>query len=243
MNSTQQTALVTGGNKGIGFETARQLAQQGFTVWLGCRDQGRGEAAVRELAPDGDVRFVRLDVTDEASVRAAAAHIGDTSGALDVLINNAGIVVGEGEGHVSTVRAETIQQIFDVNFYGTLRVTQAFLPLVQKARAGRIMNVSSSMGSLTTITDPTQPWGQMPAFGYSSSKSLLNALTGWLGNELAGSSVKVNSVCPGYNSTDLNGHQGTQHPSQGAKVVVHAATLPDDGPSGRFFDVNGTVGW
>jgi NAD(P)-dependent dehydrogenase (short-subunit alcohol dehydrogenase family) len=243
MNTVKQTALVTGANKGIGFETARQLAQLGFTVWLGCRDQERGEAAVKELAGDGDVRLVSLDVTDTESVRAAAVRIGDETGALDVLVNNAGVAIGEGEGLPSTVRPETIQRTLDVNFYGALRVTQVFLPLLQKAQAGRIVNVSTTLGSITTLVSPGSPLGQVPAFAYPVSKTLLNALTGWLAVELRGTPVKVNSVCPGSNATDMNPGPGTQHPSEGAKVVVRAATLETDGPTGSFFDVNGTVSW
>ncbi|GAA2412425.1 SDR family NAD(P)-dependent oxidoreductase [Actinomadura vinacea] len=241
--TTKRTALVTGANKGIGFETARQLAQQSFTVWLGCRDQGRGEVAAKELADDGDVRFVGLDVTDTESVRAAVAHISDNIGALDVLVNNAGVAIGEGEGLPSIVRLETIRRTFDVNFYGALRVTQEFSPLVQRAQAGRIVNVSSMMGSITTLVSPDNPLGQFPAFAYPASKTLINALTGWFAVELNDTPIEINSVCPGYNATDLNNNLGTQHPSQGAKVVVRAATLPADGPSGSFFDVNGPVGW
>lgn len=243
MNTTKQSALVTGANKGIGFETARQLARQGFTVWLGCRHEGRGEAAARDLAGDGDVRFVGLDVTDDESVRAAAAHVGDATGALDVLVNNAGVAIGEGEGLPSTVRPETVRRTFDVNFLGALRVTQAFLPLVRKAPAGRIVNVSSTMGSITTLVSPGTPLGQFPAFAYPASKTAVNTLTGWLALELDDTPIKINSVCPGYVATDLNNHLGTQSPAEGAKVVVHAATLPADGPSGGFFDANGPVGW
>ncbi|MET0494630.1 MAG: SDR family oxidoreductase [Actinoplanes sp.] len=242
--TTTKTALVTGANKGIGFETARQLAQQGFTVWLGARDQERGESAAKELAGDGDVRLVSLDVTDAASVRAAAARIGDETGALDVLVNNAGVAIGEGEGPPSSVGLETIRRTFDVNLYGALRVTQAFLPLVRRARAGRIVNVSSTMGSITTLVAPGNPLGQFGiSYAYSTSKTLVNTLTGSLAVELGDTPIKVNSVCPGYNDTDLNNHQGTQHPAEGAKIVVRAATLPADGPTGSFFDVNGPVGW
>lgn len=243
MNITKQTALVTGANKGIGFEAARQLAQRGYTVWLGCRDQERGESAVKELADDGDVRFVSLDVTDAASVAAAAAHIAAESDALDVLVNNAAIAPGEGEGRPSAVRPETIHRALDVNVYGALRVTQAFLPLVRKARAGRIVNVSTTLGSITALTSPGSPLAHIPAFAYPASKTLLNALTGWLAVELSGTPLKVNSVCPGINATDLNPTPGAQHPSEGAKVVVRAATLKADGPTGTFFDVNGPVSW
>jgi NAD(P)-dependent dehydrogenase (short-subunit alcohol dehydrogenase family) len=241
VNITKQTALVTGANKGLGLETARQLARQGFTVWLGCRDQERGEFAAKELAGDGDVRFVSLDVTDTESVRAAAARIRDEAGALDVLVNNAGVAIGEGEGLPSAVQQETIQRTLDVNVYGALRVTQAFLPLVRKAQAGRIVNVSSTLGSITALTSPGSPLGHIPAFAYPASKTLLNALTGWLAVELSGTRVKVNSVCPGSNATDMN--PGAQHPSEGAKVIVRAATLGADGPTGSFFDVNGPVRW
>ncbi|MCD5310624.1 SDR family oxidoreductase [Kineosporia babensis] len=244
MTTTHQTALVTGANKGIGFETARQLAQQGFTVWLGCRDAGRGEAAAKDLAADGDVRFVQLDVTDADSIQAAQEHIADRSGVLDVLINNAGIALGDQEGPASTMRPETIEKTFDVNYYGTLRVTQAFLPLVRKAEAGRIVNLSSSMGSLSMLTAPEQPLAQFGlSYAYATSKTLVSTLTGWLAVELKDTPVKVNSVCPGFNATDMNGNMGTQHPSEGAKVVVQAATLPADGPSGSFFDAGGPVGW
>ncbi|GAA2712672.1 SDR family oxidoreductase [Actinoplanes palleronii] len=244
MTTTHKTALVTGANKGIGFETARQLARQGFTVWLGCRDQGRGEAAAKELAADGDVRFVRLDVTDTAGIRAASEHIAEQSGALDVLINNAAIALGDQEGPPSTVGIETIEKTLDVNFYGTLRVTQAFLPLVRKAEAGRIVNLSSSMGSLTMLTAPGQPLAPFGmSYAYATSKTLVSTLTGWFAVELKDTPVKVNAVCPGFNATDMNGNTGTQHPSEGAKVVVRAATLPADGPSGSFFDAAGPVGW
>jgi NAD(P)-dependent dehydrogenase (short-subunit alcohol dehydrogenase family) len=243
MTNTKQIALVTGANKGIGFETARQLAQRGFVVWLGCRDEARGVAAARALASDGEVRFVRLDVTDDESVRAAAARIERDSGALDALVNNAGIAPGDGEGSPSAVRLDTIERTFDVNFYGALRVTQQLLPLLRKADAARIVNVSSTVGSLAALLSPGSFLVHLPAFAYASSKTALNALTAWLAVELRDTAIKVNAVCPGYNATDLNNHTGTQPPSEGAKVVVRAATLAADGPSGTFFDVNGTVGW
>ena len=243
MNTRNQTALVTGANKGIGFETVRQLAQLGFTVWLGSRDQERGEAALKELADEGDVRLIGLDVTDPESVSAAVVRISDETGALDVLVNNAGTAMCEGDGRPSTVRQETIQQTFDVNFYGALRVTQAFLPLVEKAQAGRIVNVSSTVGSITTLVSAGNPFGQLPVFAYPASKTLLNAFTGWLAVEFKDTPIKINSVCPGNNATDMNPTPGAQHPSEGAKVVVRAATLEADGPTGSFFGLTGPVGW
>lgn len=174
MNETKQTALVTGANEGIGFDTARQLAQRGFTVWLGCRDEGRGVAAAKKLAKDGDVRFVRLDVTDVESVRAAAARVERETGALDVLVNNAAIFVKD-DSLPGTIPLDAIVRTYDVNFYGVLRVTQAFLPLVRKAKAGRIVNVSSTLGSVTAITAPDSPLTAFPAFAYASSKTALGA--------------------------------------------------------------------
>lgn len=243
MDTTKKTALVTGANKGIGLEAARQLAQQGFTVWLGSRDQARGEAAVKELSDDGDVRFISLDVTDGDSVAAAAERVGEETGALDVLVNNAGAAVADGEGRPSTVQLETIRRTFDVNLYGALRVTQAFLPLVQQAPAGRVVNVSSTLGSITTLVSPGSPLAQFPFFAYPASKTVLNALTAWLAVELEDTPIKVNSVCPGSNSTDMNPNPNAQHPAEGAKVVVRAATLNADGPTGSFFDANGPVDW
>lgn len=199
-------------------------------------------AAAKALAKDGDVRFVRLDVTDLESVRAAAVRVERETGALDVLVNNAAIVVKE-DGLPGTIPLDAIARTYDVNLYGVLRVTQAFLPLVRKAKAGRIVNVSSTLGSVTAVTAPNSPLAQFPSFAYASSKTALGALTGWLAVELKDSSIKVNAICPGYNATDMNDNKGTQHPSEGANVVVRAATLPADGPSGTFFDVNGTVGW
>lgn len=244
MTHPQRTALVTGANKGIGFETARELARRGYVVWLGCRDEVRGSAAAAALAEDGDVRFVRLDVTDADSVRAAAARMGTT--ALDVLVNNAAVLL-DADGPPSKLSLETIDRTFDVNFRGAWRVIEAFLPLVMRAPAGRIVNVSSTMGSLAAISTPDTPLAplvaQYPNFAYAASKTALNALTTWLAIELAGATVKVTSVCPGYNATDLNHHAGTQHPSEGAKVVVYAATLGPDGPQGAFLDAAGVVPW
>lgn len=246
MNDTEQTALVTGANKGIGFEIARQLAQRGFVVWLGCRDQARGVAAAKALASEGDVRFVRLDVTDLESVRAASERIGGDTRALDVLVNNAGILL-EGDGHPGTLSLDIAERTFDVNFYGVLRVTQAFLPLVRASKAGRIVNVSSTMGALTAVSDPdgflAPLVAQYPNFAYAASKTALSALTAWLHVELAGTPIKVNAVCPGYNATDMNNHAGTLHPSEGAKVVVRAATLGEEGPSGTFMNAEGAMAW
>lgn len=241
MTTSNRIALVTGGNKGLGFETARQLARQGFIVWLGARDRVRGQAAAAELSTDGDVRFIQLDVTDADSVDAAAQRVGQETG-LDVLVNNAGIAVADGDGRPSAVELDTIQRTYAVNLLGPLRVTQAFLPLLRRSPAGRIVNVSSTLGSLTAVTSPENPFAQVPAFAYTTSKTTLNAVTAWLAVELADTTIKVNSVCPGSNQTDMNA-AGTQPASEGAKVIVHAATLSQDGPTGSFIDATGPVPW
>lgn len=242
MTDRKRTALVTGANKGIGLETARQLAERRYIVWLGCRDEERGARAAQELASHGDVRFVPLDVADSESTRAASVRIERETGALDALVNNAGVLL-EGDSLPGTVPLELVERTFDVNFYGVLRVTQAFLPLVRRSSAGRIVNVSSTMGSATVVAAPGSPLAQFPTFAYAASKTALGALTAWLAVELGGSTIKVNAVCPGYNATDMNHHRGTLHPSEGAKVVVRAATLGPDGPHGTFFDAAGTVAW
>lgn len=242
MNSEKLVALVTGANKGLGFEAARQLAQRGYVVWLGCRDEGRGVAAAKELAQDGDVRFARLDVTDAESVRAAAARVERESGVLDALVNNAAILLDD-DALPGAVSLDIVQKTFDVNVYGMLRVTQAFLPLVRKSDAGRIVNVSSTMGSVAMVSMPNSPLAQFPTFAYAASKTTVSAITAWLAIELAGTNIKVNAICPGYSATDMNHHRGTQHPSEGAKVVVRAATLGADGPRGTFVDAYGVVNW
>ena len=244
--TNKKTALVTGANKGIGFETARQLAQQGFLVWLGSRDAGRGEKAAKELAKEGDVRFVSLDVTDDASVRAAAARISEETGALDVLVNNAAIIAA-GDGLPSAATIDSIERTFETNLLGAIRVTQAFLPLVKRSSAGRIVNVSSSMGSVATLSmaeSPLTPYlAAFPNFAYAASKTALGAFTAWLAFELKDTAIKVNALCPGFNATDMNNHTGTLHPSEGAKLAVRAATFDASGPTGTFFNADGAVGW
>ncbi|GAA3864105.1 SDR family oxidoreductase [Streptomyces sedi] len=246
-NSTKRTALVTGANKGIGLETARQLAEAGYTVWIGSRDPDQGRAAAETLSTHGEIRVVVLDVTDENSVHSAAAEIGAAHESLDVLVNNAAVAKVEGEGPPSAVSLETVREDLEVNFFGPLRVTQAFLPLIKESPEGRIVNVSSKMASLSPLDDPEsiQRAAQraFPVFAYPVSKTALNSLTGWLAAELADTPIKVNSVCPGANKTDMNSDPSGQHPSEGAKVAVHAATLHADGPTGSFFDIDGPAPW
>jgi NAD(P)-dependent dehydrogenase (short-subunit alcohol dehydrogenase family) len=244
MNQTK-TALVTGANKGIGRETARRLAELGMTVLVGARDRRRGEAAVMSLrtnSHDVDVHLVHLDVADEASVARAAADVTARFGKLDVLVNNAAIAIGSGPPSKQGVAS--MRELFATNVFGLVAVTQAFLPLLEKAPAARIVNVSTSLGSLRLSADPENPVSQQGAvFGYSASKTVVNAFTVRLANELRSKNVKINSACPGYVATDLNQHRGVRTVEEGAEIIVRLATLPEDGPTAGFFDDAGTVPW
>jgi NAD(P)-dependent dehydrogenase (short-subunit alcohol dehydrogenase family) len=236
-------ALVTGANKGIGRETARRLAELGMTVLVGARDRARGEAAVNELRESSrDVHLVVLDVADEKRVARAAADVAERFGKLDVLVNNAGIAFGASSP--SDQALEAMRHIFATNVFGPIAVAQAFLPLLEKAPAARMVNVSSSVGSLGLATDPESPIAQMVGlFGYAASKTALNAFTLRLANELCDKRIKVNAACPGYVATDLNRHTGPRSVEQGAEIIVRLATLPDDGPTGGFFNDAGRVPW
>jgi NAD(P)-dependent dehydrogenase (short-subunit alcohol dehydrogenase family) len=241
------TALITGANKGIGFETARQLAARGMTVFLGARDPGRGGDAERALRADGlDARFVQLDVTDEKSIATAATLISDGFGALDVLVNNAGITTSGGPPSETSLSG--LREILDTNVLGVIAVTNTVLPLLLRAPAARIVNVSSELGSVTFMTDRSSPaWGMPASISYPASKSMLNMVTAMYAKELAGTGIKVNAANPGYCATDLNGHTGFRSAAQGAEVSVHLATLPDDGPTGtlwgyRWGDADGGYG-
>jgi len=238
-----KTALVTGANKGIGRETARRLAELGMTVLIGARDRARGEAAVEVLRKDSrDVQLVVLDVADEHSIARAVAEVAERFGKLDVLVNNAGISLGAGPP--SSQGLEAMRQLFATNVFGPIAVAQAFLPLLEKAPAARIVNVSSAVGSLGLAADPEGPIAQLGnLFGYAASKTTLNAFTVRLANELRDKRIKVNAACPGYVATDLNRHTGPRSVEQGAEIIVRLATLPDDGPTGGFFNDAGRVPW
>lgn len=237
------TVLVTGANKGIGRETVRRLADLGMTVLVGARDRERGESAVTSLCSSAqDVHLVLLDVTDDASVARAAAEVTERFGRLDVLVNNAAIAVGTGRPSQQSVAA--MRELFTTNFFGLVAVTQAFLPLLEQAPAARIVNVSTSLGSLGLSADPETPVAQQSAlFGYAASKTAINAFTVRLANELRSKNVKVNSACPGYVATDLNQHRGPRSVEQGAEIIVRLATLPHDGPTAGFFNDAGPIPW
>lgn len=233
MNSIAPTsiALITGANKGIGFATARQLGERGWTVLVGARNEARGRQAAKELAAAGAAaKFVHLDVTEEQSAAQAATWIDAEYGRLDALVNNAGIGGGRSAPSVTPVTA--MRQVYETNVFGVVTVTNAMLPLLRKAPAARIVNVSSELGSITSAAHPASPgpgWATLP---YPSSKTALNMITVMYARELADTPIKVNAANPGYCATHLNGHRGYRTPEEGAEVSVHLATLPGDGPSG-----------
>jgi NAD(P)-dependent dehydrogenase (short-subunit alcohol dehydrogenase family) len=232
---TELIALITGANKGIGLETARQLGGRGMTVLLGARDEARGreaEAALR--AEDIDAHYVELDVTDAKSARRAAEWADARYGRLDVLVNNAGIAAWS--GLPSETSLDVMRQVFETNVLGVITVTNAMLPLLRRGARARIVNVSSEIGSVTFMSDRSSPAWQMPAsIPYPASKSSLNMVTAMYAKELAGTPVKVNAANPGYCATDLNGGTGFRSAAEGASVSVHLACLPDDGPTGTFW--------
>jgi NAD(P)-dependent dehydrogenase (short-subunit alcohol dehydrogenase family) len=234
-------ALITGANKGIGFEIARQLGAAGATVLLGARDTGRGEAAAKAL-PDIDVQVIQLDVTSSASIAAAARRIEDTHGGLDVLVNNAGIAIDR-DHRPSTVPLDIVRATYETNVFGVVAVTNALLPLLRRSPAGRIVNLSSGLGSLTLTSQPDPPWGDLLHLAYMSSKTALNALTVLYANELRDTPILVNAADPGYCATDLNGGQGFQSAADGARVAVELATLPAGGPSGICKSDLGLIPW
>ncbi|WP_346055777.1 SDR family oxidoreductase [Amycolatopsis dongchuanensis] len=229
------TALVTGANKGLGRETVRRLAAQGWDVFLAARDTERGSAAAAEL----DVRFVQLDVTSDESVTAAVETVKRAVGRLDVLVNNAG--VGVPATPPGDTRVAELRDVFEVNVFGPVRVTNAFLPLLRAAQHPRIVMVSSGMGSFTLANDPRWSGLVLPQLGYPASKAALNMITSQYARALDG--VKVNAVEPGYTATDLNGHAGFQTVAEGADAIVELAGVGPDGPTGGFFDRKGTVPW
>ena len=245
MSEVSKIALVTGANKGIGFEIARQLGVQGITILVGARDRARGEAAVQQLRAEAiDATVVHLDVTNQATIDAAVAFIDQTYEKLDILVNNAGISTREGGTPPSELALADVRKTFATNVFGVFAVTKAMLPLLRRSEAGRIVNLSSEVGSLSLNSDPSSFAAALPpTLAYNASKTALNALTVFFAKELRNTPIKVNSVSPGYVATDLNGHSGYLSPEQGAKVPVAFATLPVDGPTGGFFGEQGVIAW
>lgn len=244
MGRTTRVALITGANKGIGYEIARQLGRQNITVLVGSRDAERGEAAVARLRDEQlDAHLVLIDVTDPSSVQRAASEIEERYGRLDILVNNAGISREQARPRPSEYSLDALRDTYETNVFGVVVVTNALLPLLLKAPAARIVNQSSAMGSLTLAADPASPYAGLNLLGYNSSKAALNAVTLEYAKELRDTPVKVNAADPGYCATELNGHQGYRSPEQGAVAAVRLATLVDDGPTGSFFNDEGPVPW
>lgn len=235
-------ALITGANKGIGLEIARQLGIQGITVLLGVRDENRGREAAEKLQAEHiDARVVQLDVINQNTLNAAASQLDSEFGKLDILVNNAGIAIDDAPP--SQLDIEVLRRTYDTNFFGVFAVIKAMLPLLHKSEAGRIVNMSSGLGSLAQNSDPNWEYAQAKYLAYNSSKTALNALTIQFAHELKDTPIKVNAADPGYVATDLNRHSGSRTVQQGASAPVRLATLPADGPTGGFFDENGVVPW
>lgn len=239
----KRTALITGANKGIGLETARQFGQRGMTVLDGARDGERGARAVAALRQEGsDARLIALDVTDAASIAHSAARIERELGRLDVLVNNAGIILGR--PRPSETRLDDLRRVFEVKVFAAVAVTNAMLPLLRRASpAARIVMVSSELGGLANHGDPQWQYAWFNAVAYPASKAALNMVTLQYAKELAATGIKVNAADPGYTATDLNGNRGTQTVEEGARASVRLALLDEAGPTGGFFDARGPVPW
>jgi len=227
--------LITGANKGLGYESARRLIELGHTVYIGARDVERGTAAAEALG----ATFVQLDVTDDASVDAAAAAILAAEGHLDVLVNNAGITGPQDAP--ADVTADTVRATYEVNVFGVVRVTYAMLPLLQASASPVIVNVSSGLGSFAVTADPTRLESTFAVIAYGSSKAAVSALTTQYARAFP--ELRVNVVDPGYTATDLNGNSGHQSVTEGTDAIVAMATIASDGPTGTFTDRNGPIGW
>jgi len=239
----KRQALVTGANKGIGLAIAKGLAEAGMTVWMGARDNARGAAAVQSLLDKGlDVRLLEIDVANDDSVRHAAETIGKEIDALHVLVNNAGIII-DPTAPPSEVRMEDAKETFEVNLFGPIRVSQAFIPLLKAAGDARVVNMGSGVGSFGLITDPTSIYSSVNLLAYTASKIALNAVTVSFARELEPLGIKVNVVEPGHVQTDLNDNTGVLAPEEGAQTAIKFALLDASGPTGGFFGSHGRQPW
>ena len=245
MSTDKKVALITGGNKGIGLETARQLGKLGITVLIGVRDMAKGEAAVAELKKDGvEVRAVKLDVDNPADYAAVAKLIEKDYGRLDILVNNAGIFLDGRKGNAtSTTSKEILQKTFNTNFFAAVGLTQALLPLLKKSLGGRIVNLSSILGSNTLHATPGSFIYDAKTFAYDASKAALNSFTIHLAHELKDTKIKVNSAHPGWVKTDMGGEGAQLDIVTGAETSVELATLQDSGPNGEFLHLGKALPW
>ena len=251
MPAQDKVAFITGANKGIGLETARGLGQLGIAVVIGSRDEANGRDAAEKLRSEGiaKVESVRFDVTRPEDHQAIARHLQGRYGKLDILVNNAGVLLDEveiekgGSNTTSTVTSEVLRKTFETNFFAVVALTQALLPLIRKAPAGRIVNLSSILGSLALHSDPKSPIYSMKGFAYDASKTALNAFTVHLAHELKDTPIKVNSAHPGWVKTDMGGSAAPMEVAEGGKTSVQLATLAGDGPTGGYFHLGETLPW
>lgn len=244
MSERNKIVLISGANKGIGFETARQLGAKGFTVLMGARDLAKGEQAAAELKQKGlDARAVKLDVVSAADTEAVARQIENQFGRLDVLVNNAGVMLEDMSvaNTTGTTNEKTLRETFETNFFAVVALTQALLPLIRKSDAGRIVNLSSILGSLTLHATPNGLGAK--TFAYDASKAALNSYTIHLAHELQRTKIKVNSAHPGWVKTEMGGPDAKIDLEQGAKTSVELATLPADGPTGGYFHLGKPIPW
>ena len=252
MAAQEKLAFITGANKGIGLETARGLGKLGIGVIMASRDEAKGRAAADTLRFEGirNIEAVRFDVTRPEDHREISRHLEARYGKLDILVNNAGVQLDDadfgapgGFNTTATVTPEILRKTFETNFFAVVALTQALLPLIRKAPAGRIVNLSSILGSLTIHSDPSSPIYKMKAFAYDASKTALNAFTVHLAQALQGTKIKVNSAHPGWVKTDMGGSAAPMEVSEGGQTSVQLATLPDDGPTGGYFHLGQPLPW
>lgn len=237
-------ALITGANKGLGFETARQLGKQGITVLIGARDAARGAQAAATLTKEGiTAHAVTIDVVSHTSITEAAADVTKRFGALDILINNAGILDYAADTGVETTTVETFRRVFETNLFGLVAVTQAFLPLLKKSAAGRIVNLTSILGSISEHSDPNSFIYAMRFPAYDASKAAVNMYTAELAQTFKGTALKINAAHPGWVKTDMGGEQAPMEIIDGVKTSVALATLPAEGPSGGYFHLGVHLRW
>ena len=244
MNNSQKIALVTGATRGIGLETVRQLAEVGVHTLLAGRNGERAQAAASKLKAEGlPVEAITLDVTDGKSIASAVAEVRERYGRLDILVNNAGILLDEFGRAPSEQTLDTWRKTFETNLFALIAVTQAFLPLLKAAPAGRIVNVSSILGSIALHTDPASPIYDFKVPAYNVSKSAVNAWTVQLAYELRDTPLKVNTIHPGYVKTDMNAGEGELEIAEGARTSVALALIGNDGPNGSFSHLGETLPW
>jgi NAD(P)-dependent dehydrogenase (short-subunit alcohol dehydrogenase family) len=246
---SQRIAFITGGNRGLGFQTALDLKDAGVKVVIGSRDLAQGEEAVEKLRAAGvDAEVLQFDITKAGDAQAAYDYFNSHYGRLDILVNNAGIAAGKFPGvgpehSAAEVPSDVLHKIFETNFFAQVALTNALLPLIRKSEAGRIVNLSSILGSLTLHADPKSPLYHAKSFAYDASKTALNAYTIHLAYELRDTKIKVNSAHPGWVKTDMGGPQATMELSEGGKTSAALATLPEDGPSGGYFHLGQPLPW